>query len=123
MYPLPPIKLTLYKDDEEIGTFTRNVIPWGVLKKAINLQNSMNVPATSKKWWQVWLKDKETTKEEAQMNAISQFVVELFGNKFTVKQLEEGADVSEIMTVFRSVISRANSAVKANPTQRPSSRK
>ena len=123
----PPIEITLYgKNDEVIGTYTRNVIPWGLLKKAISLQRQMEdkkQPDASKRFWEFWKKTPDTTAEEAQLTAISAFVVELFGNKFTVKQLEDGADIGEIMTVFRAVINRANASVKANPTPRPSSRK
>lgn len=124
---LPPIKLTLYDaDDAEVATYERNRIPWGILKKAIALQTKVKQTDTkeeARQWWRIWKKDENTTTEEAQILAISQFVVELFERKFTVRQLEEGADVSEVMSVFRAVLARANQAVNstgvANP-QKPS---
>lgn len=124
---LPPIKLTLYDaDDTEIETYERSRIPWGILKKAIALQTKVKQAETkeeAKQWWQIWKKDEETSTEDAQILAISQFVVELFEKKFTVRQLEEGADVSEVMAVFRAVLARANAAVGqvVNP-QKPSPR-
>lgn len=119
----PPIEITLYKNDEPVDTFRRNTIPWGLLKKAISLQKQFEGKETGgHPKWQFWKKNNETTKEEAQMTAISQFVVELFGNQFTVRQLEEGADISEIMTVFRAVMMRASVSVKENPTSKPPSK-
>lgn len=122
----PPIELTLYdQDDQPKETFQRNVIPWGLLKKAIGLQKQFEDKGTAEKkpWWKIWQKDESTTAEEAQMRAISQFVVELFGNKFSVKDLEVGADIGEVMTVFQTVIARASSTVKLNPTRKPSFKK
>lgn len=117
---LPPIKLTLYDaNDEEIETYERSRIPWGILKKAVSLQKKIDEaetkPEESAQWWEVWKTLKKSgekmTTEEAQIQAVSQFVVDLFGNKFTVRQLDEGADMSEIMSVFRAVIARANQAM------------
>jgi len=123
---LPPIKLTLYDaDDVEIATYERSRIPWGILKKAIALQTKVKQAETkeeARQWWQIWKKNEETSTEDAQILAISQFVVELFEKKFTVRQLEEGADVSEVMTVFRAVLARANHAVGQVNPQKPSPR-
>ena len=123
---LPPIKLTLYDaDDVEIATYERSRIPWGILKKAIALQTKVKQAETkeeARQWWQIWKKDEETSTEDAQILAISQFVVELFEKKFTVRQLEEGADVSEVMAVFRAVLARANHAVGQVNPQKPSPR-
>lgn len=125
----PAITITLYdKDDQPIKTYERAIIPWGILKRATRLmdqfadQNPTAAPATTEKWF--WQRKKksgtEVRQEEKQLEAISQFVVELFGNQFTVRDLENGADVGEIMAVFQSVIARANATVKANPITRQS---
>lgn len=121
----PPIELTLYdQNDEPKQTYQRSVIPWGLLKKAISIQKVINAPAPEQKqWWDFRKKDEEMSAEEAQLRAISQFVVDLFGNKFSVKDLETGADIGEIMAVFQAVISRANASMKANPTRKPSFKK
>lgn len=125
---LPPIKLTLYDaKDVEIATYERSRIPWGILKKAIALQTKVKQAETNevaRQWWQIWKKDGEekTSTEDAQILAISQFVVELFEKQFTVRQLEDGADVSEVMAVFRAVLARANAAVGQVNPQKPSPR-
>ena len=132
----PAISITLYgENDEKIKTFERAIIPWGILKKATRLVEKFQTDRqtgnkeapetqTKKKWF--FLRDEPQPAEhteEMQMQAISEFVVDLFGNQFTVKQLEDGADVGEIMTVFRTVLSRANATVKLNPTMLQAAKK
>lgn len=121
----PPIEITLYdENDEPKQTYQRNVIPWGILKRAIGIQKIVNAPEPEqRKWFEFWKRAEVPSVEEAQIRAVSQFVVELFGNKFTVKELESGADIGEIMTAFQAVLTRANASVRANPTPKPSSRK
>jgi len=89
-----PVQITLYdKDDEPIQTYSVSVIRWGLLKQAIKLSKQINI------------KDSEI--EEGAMDAISGFICRLFGDKFTPQQLDDGADISEIMAAFRAVINRA----------------
>ena len=112
------IEITLYDaNDEPKETYRREVIPWGLLKKAARLAGSMDEsPERPRKWYQFWMSGENgKTTEERQMEAISRFVVELFGSRFTVKELEEGADFGEIMSIFRNVMTRANQAITANP--------
>jgi hypothetical protein len=131
----PAITLTLYGlDDEKIKTYERGIIPWGILKKATRLakliedkESEMSGEAKPQvqKWW-FFARDKPdpaANTEEKQMEAISQFVVDLFGNQFTIKELENGADVGEIMTVFHTVLNRASATVQLNPTMLQSLKK
>lgn len=87
-----PIELQFYgPDDEPIGEpFRRSMIPFGMLKKALKLQEQT--------------KDKGA---DAAYTAIAQYVVELFGDKFSVKDLEEKADIAQVFAAFRSVTARA----------------
>lgn len=89
-----PIQITLYdENDEPIKTYSLSVVRWGLLKKAIKLSKQINQ------------KDEEI--EEEAMDAISAFVCQLFRDKFTPTQLDEGADIAEIMSAFRAVVNRA----------------
>jgi hypothetical protein len=120
------ISLTLYdKDDQPQQTYTREVIPWGLLKKAIRITDAVNdAPAQPPK--RAWLFERTKapiSKEEAQIDLIAQFVVELFGNRFTVRDLDNGADLGEIMAVFQAVLTRARTVVEVNPTVPPQPRK
>ena len=89
-----PIEITLYdENDEPIKTYSLSVVRWGLLKQAIKLSKSMN--------------QKEAEIEEDAMDGITSFVCRLFGDKFTPKQLDDGADIAEIMSAFRAVVNRA----------------
>ena len=48
---------------------------------------------------------------ETQVDAISDFVVELFKEKFTRTEMEDGADISEVMAVFRAVLTIAENNI------------
>jgi len=97
-----PITLTLYgANDEKVGEYSRTIIPWGILKRAIRLSKSM---------------DKENPTDE-DMDALAGLVMEVFGNQFTVEDLDNGADVSEMVAVLTAIMSKANAVMPKNPTQ------
>jgi hypothetical protein len=99
---LAPIEITLYEANDEIkATYSRSHIPWGLLKKAIELSSLTINPKTA------------SIKE---IDMIAGLVVEIFGNQFTIKDLDEGADIMELAMVVQSIISRAGNLVKQNPT-------
>jgi hypothetical protein len=103
-----PITITLYgANDEEKQTFSRTVIPWGILKKAIALSKSINEDAVGSQ----------------DIDAIAGLVVEAFGNQFTIQDLDVGADVGEMISVLKNIVARAGALVQANPTMAPGSRK
>jgi hypothetical protein len=52
--------------------------------------------------------------EEADFDKITSFVCEVFDNKVTVKELEDGADMQDVFAVFKAVINKANS-MNINP--------
>lgn len=94
-----PIKLTLYdpQTDEVKSEYTRMFVPWKILKASVRLTKGMN-------------KEEPTEEDLDQMAAL---IVEVFGNKFTVNELNEGADVGEMMSVLKAVISHASGGMSA----------
>jgi hypothetical protein len=115
---LTPIKLTFYdrKTQEVIKEFSQSVITFGMLLRASQLSEIIeSAEKKEKKWWMWW--EKNITKEEEQINAMLKLVVDLFDNQFTIDELRDGADVSEVVTVLRSITSRATNIMTANPTQ------
>ena len=66
-----------------------------------------------KRW--VHRNDRKITKEEQMVDVISEFIVEVFDDQFTVKQLEQGAEISEIMSTLQAIVSRARLMVPTNP--------
>lgn len=98
------ITITLYSADNEVKqTYTRTVIPWGILKKAIALTRSL---------------DQEQVGSE-DIDAVAALVVEAFGSQFTVQDLDQGADIGEMMSVLQGIVARASALVKVNPTVTP----
>lgn len=100
---MPILRITLYDPEtgEERQTFTRNFVPWRLLKLAIQLSKSTH------------------NTDMAEINAdmadqIASLVVDAFGGQFTLDQVNECADLGEMMTVVRAIISRAQSS---NPTR------
>jgi len=105
--PGTPIKITLYGADAEGKDYSRSIIPWGILKKAIALTKSI---------------DQENV-EEKDMDAIAALIVEAFGDQFSIQDLDNGADIGEMIAVLENIVARASTLVKSNPTMMPSSRK
>ena len=92
--PIPtPMTITLYDPitSEVKNTFTRLFVPWKMLKKAVQLSKSLGAENLT----------------EADVDMIAALVVEAFGNVFTVDELNEGADLSEMMTVLQTIVAKA----------------
>lgn len=99
---MAPITIKLYgPDNEPTKTFERTIIPWGVLKKAIHMSNAIENPEEA---------------SEQDMDAIAELVVEVFGEQFTIEELNKGADVSETLAVIQAIVNRATALVQQNPT-------
>ncbi len=95
-----PMTLHLYDENSEIkATFIRSFVPWKLLKEAVKIAKNLDPKNMT-----------EDTVEE-----LTGLVVAVFGDKFTVDQLNEGADVSEMVTVLQQIVSTAN-GVTADPT-------
>ena len=95
-----PMQITLYGEDNEVvKTYTRSFVPWRLLKMAVRLAKELNVD--------------ELTDES--VNALAGLVVETFGNQFSIEELNDGADVGEMVTVLNAIIGKATGG-KANPT-------
>lgn len=89
-----PIKITLYdpETNEVKSEHSRVFVPWGVLKRAVRLMKGL---------------DPQDMNED-DVDAMAGIVCEAFGNKFSVEELGQGADVGEMMTVIQQIIGRAN---------------
>lgn len=99
-----PIELNFYNDDDElIITHSRARIPSYLLDMAISLQDQLSTENGNK----------------PNTDALFDFIVEFYGQKFTREELKKQTDLIECMSVLRSVIARANNLTlefaKANP--------
>lgn len=91
-----PVSITLYGEgDEIISTHTRMFIPWRMLKAAVAISESMNMQAPT----------------ADDMDKLAGLVVEVFGGQFSVADLNEHADISEMIAVIQQIISKARGMV------------
>lgn len=103
------ITLTLYKgDDEEQRTLTRSFLPWGILEMAIELQEELADVETGK--------DGNLKVSIDQVRKLTDLVVFIFGDKVSVEELNSGASVQDMFSVFQQIFAMTSSIVSANPT-------
>ncbi len=98
-----PLKITLYdpETDEVKKDYTRSFIPWRLLKKSIRMSKVLaNI-------------DQENLQDE-DVDAITSLVVDVFNDQFTVEELNNGADLMEMIAVIQGIIARAE-GVPVNP--------
>ena len=100
-----PIVLHLYdENDEVIKSYSRSFIPWKMLKKAIALYR------------QIGTKNPDQY-DESDVDALTSYVVALFGQDMTIEMLDEHSDITEMLSVIQNVVSRANGIM--DPTLPP----
>lgn len=98
-----PIEITLYNPEtnEVVKTFTRSFVPWAILKKALRLQKTID--------------SDEMTEDD--VDELAGLVVAVFGDQFSLEQVNAGMDVGEMVTVLNAVIARATQFTPpTNPT-------
>lgn len=99
--PGTPLTITIYDENDEIkATYSRAFVPWRILKAAVRLAKSFDVNNMS----------------EDDVDALAALVVEAFGNRFSVEDLNNGADVTEIVAVLQMIINKARAFLPTNPT-------
>jgi hypothetical protein len=96
-----PLKITLYnpETDEVLAEYTRLFVPWRLLKVAVRMAKTINFESLT----------------EADVDALAAMVVDVFGDKFTVDQVANGADVGEMVTVLNAIVARAQGAIPNPP--------
>lgn len=99
------MRIVLYGDNDEVkATFSRSFVPWRLLKQAVKLQKTLSKADGG-----------EVSEED--LDNLASLVVEAFGNQFSIDDLNDGADVAEMMTVLRTIVNKA--AGTLNPTLPP----
>lgn len=99
-----PVQLTLYNaDDEPIKELSRLVIPWGILKRSVRLAKNVDPNHLG----------------EEDIDAITALVKEVFGDNVTMKELEDGADVGDMLSVLQMIVAKAGGAMPTQPPLAP----
>ena len=91
------IVLSLYdkETNEKIKTYSQIFIPWKLLKLGIRLNKRIGSKPAAEL-------------EEADIDELTAYIKAIFPDELTVEQLDEHADISEMMTVMRSVIGKGH---------------
>jgi hypothetical protein len=86
-----PITITLYDADDNVaGVYTRLIIPWGLLKRVLRFYKSVKLDDLT----------------EADLDELAALVVEIFGGKFSVDELNTGADTGDMVAVITQLIAK-----------------
>jgi hypothetical protein len=96
--------ITLYdpETNEVVKEYTRTFVPWKLLKRAVKLSKSIgNFQA-------------EDLSDEV-VDDLAALVVDTFGNQFTTDQLNDGADLGEMMSVLTGIMTSAQGTVPNPP--------
>ena len=101
-----PLTLNLYDENNEITkTCTRVFVPWKMLKKGIALYKQLGSKPPEQY-------------EETDIDALTAYIMAVFdGQGLTIEMLDEQSDITEMLTVIRSVVNRAKGIM--DPTLPP----
>lgn len=105
-----PLSIKLYGVDNEVKReVTRSIVPWGVLEKAIDLQEQfetleVNEDGTPQK----------VTREQVQQ--LTDFVVFIFDDTVTREELKRGASLGDMFALYNQVFKMVGQIMPKNPT-------
>ena len=92
-----PMTIHLYDAEDNQREFNRAFVPWKLLKMALRLGKQFYGKGIN-----------ELTEED--LDALAGLIVEAFGNQFSISDLDEQGDVTEMMAVFQNITARAQGA-------------
>lgn len=108
-----PIKITFYNSDDSVkAEYSKLRIPLGLVDIALDLSENQD-PKSDRETWA----------------AIKAFIVEVFGGQFTLDELNQGADLGDMMSIFNMIVAKINNVSRnfnPNPTRpgiRPATQK
>ena len=101
-----PLTLHLYNENNEITkTCTRTFVPWKMLKKGVRLHKQLGSKSPEEY-------------EETDIDELTGYIMSVFdGQDLTIEMLDEQSDITEMITVIRSVVNRARGIM--DPTLPP----
>lgn len=88
------------QDNEVVKQFTRSFVPWKLLKEAVRISKTL---------------DKDNLGEK-DIDELAGLVVAVFGDQFTVEEVNNQADVAEMVAVLNQIVATAGGGLE-NPTK------
>lgn len=90
-----PVDIHIYDaDGKPEKTFKLCFIPWKFMKKATTIFSGI---------------DEQNEDSEKTMDAMTNFLVELFNSQFTADELNEHGDATEVMQAIKTIMGDVNS--------------
>jgi hypothetical protein len=104
-----PLKLTLYGVDNEIKReITRSIVPWGILERALDIQEAFeNVEAGA---------ENQPRLDRDQVKMLTDFIVFLFDDAVTPQEIERGASLPEMFGLYQQIFAMVAQVMPKNPT-------
>lgn len=112
MANLAPLRLTLYGANDEIKReLTRSIIPWGILERAIDLQEEFE---------NVQMQDGTPVSiSREQVDKLTDFVVFIFDDTVTRDELKRGASIADMLQLYQQIFRMVSQIMPRNPTTAP----
>jgi len=109
---LSSLSLKIYgKGDVVKKELSRSIIPWGILERAIDLQESLSsIPVGED--GQILVSDVAQFREQIQ--ELTEFVVYVFDDEATSEEIKRGASVHDMFALYRQIFTMV--AQFKNPT-------
>jgi len=106
-----PIKLTIYNSDSEVvKELSQSFIPWGIMKRAVRLAKGMKIRDGMSQ------AEMLENLDDATIDELTGLVMDVFGGRVTLEELNQGVEVTEMLPVMIQVIHKSFGQVKADPT-------
>jgi hypothetical protein len=108
-----PLKLTLYGVNDEIKReVTRSIIPWGILERAIDLQETLSDIQFDDEGQPI-VSDAAQFRE--QISELTDFVVFIFDDAVNVTEINRGASIKDMFAIYNQIFQMV--AQIKNPTK------
>lgn len=105
-----PLKLTLYGVDNEIKReVTRSIIPWGILEKALDLQEQFENIEFDKDQNPVGVNREQITQ-------LTDFIVFMFDDTVQAEELKRGASLKDMFALYQQIFRMVSDIMPKNPT-------
>lgn len=113
---LAPLKLTLYgTGDTIVREITRSIVPWGVLERALDLQELFADLDTDEQ-------GNPTGITRDHVAELTNFVVFIFNDEVTPDELSRTASLGDMFALYRQVFAMVSGTMQKNPTPAPAAK-
>jgi hypothetical protein len=105
-----PLRLTLYGIDNEIKReVTRSIIPWGILERALDIQEQFDDV-------ELGADGLPQKIDREQIQLLTDFVVFVFDDAVTREELKRNASLADMFALYQQIFRMVGQIMPKNPT-------